>query len=131
MSVSRFTPEVRGGLLQRIAAGLSTKDTALAVGVREKTVKGRLTRGRREDSGGHAEFTQAVEEARAAAAADRPEAMDDEELARVVSQMARAGSVQAAKLRWEMLQAEREPEASAEVDELDELRERRAQSEAA
>jgi hypothetical protein len=30
-----------------------------------------------------------------------------------------------------MLQAEREPEASAEVDELDELRERRAQSEAA
>lgn len=125
MAASLFTPEVRGGLLERICAGVSTKDAAKAVGVREKTVKGWLTKGRREASGEYAEFVQAVEEARAAAA-DRPEPMDEDELAREVSQMVRSGSVQAAKLRWEMLQAQREPEAPAEVDEFDELRERRA-----
>ena len=88
-------------------------------------MKAWLTRGRREDSGDYAEFAQAVEEARAVAAV-RPEAMDDEELARVVSQMPRACSVQAAKLRWEMLQAERELDAPAEIDEFDPMKAGRA-----
>jgi hypothetical protein len=49
----------------------------------------------------------------------------DEELARVVSQMARKGSVQAAKLRWEMLRAS-DGQERPEADEFDELKARRA-----
>jgi hypothetical protein len=46
--------------------------------------------------------------------------MGDEELARVVSQMARNGSVQAAKLRWEMLRSE-DGQEHVQRDILDEL----------
>ena len=54
--------------------------------------------------------------------------MGAEELARVVSQMARKGSVQAAKLRWEMLRSENVPEAEHGdiLDELEARRRRRA-----
>lgn len=123
MSGSKFTPETRGGLLERIAAGLSLADAAREVGVREKTVKGWLTRGRKEDTGPYAQFASAVQKAREAAKS-RPVPMDEAELAQVVSQMARSGSVQAAKLRWEMLQSS-DPEA-VPVDEFDELKARRA-----
>jgi hypothetical protein len=50
--------------------------------------------------------------------------MGDEELARVVSQMARKGSVQAAKLRWEMLRPE-DGQEHVQSDILDELEAKR------
>jgi transposase len=127
VSASKFTAEARGALLERIAAGVSMRDAARAVGIREKTVKGWLTRGRREETGDYADFAAAVEEVRAAAK-ERAEPMDGDELAQVVSGMARAGSVQAAKLRWEMLRAPGEAEEKAEADplaEVDELARRR------
>ncbi len=125
MSASRFTPEVRGALLERVAAGVSMADACRAVGVREKTVKGWLTRGRREGAGVYADFAAAVEAARELARSRRPP-MDADELARVVSDQARAGSVAAMKLRWEMLRADLAATAGsapvayplAEVDEL-------------
>ena len=55
-------------------------------------------------------------------AAERPAPMDAAELAEVVSRLARAGSVQAAKLRWQMLQAgQPEPAEGDILDELDEV----------
>lgn len=103
---AKFTPETRGGLLERTAAGVSMVDACRSLGLREKTVAGWLTRGRGEASGEYAEFARAIDQAREDARS-RPEPMDEDELARVVSEMARKGSVSAAKLRWEMLRAPR------------------------
>jgi hypothetical protein len=88
VSASKFTPEVRGALIERTGLGLSLADACRSVGVREATVKGWLTRGRREGSGDYAEFVAAIERAREAAR-ERPDPMDADELARVVSEMAR------------------------------------------
>ncbi len=107
MSASKFTPENRGALVERTAAGVALPDAARAIGIREATVKSWLTRGRRERSGEYAEFVSAIEEARAASS--RPEAMGGGELVAVVSEMARRGSVQAARLRWNMLTAAEGP----------------------
>jgi transposase len=124
MAASKFTPENRGALLERFAAGVSIPDACRAAGISHKTVKGWLARGRQESEGEYHDFARAADEARAAAAARQPP-MDEAELAEVVSRMARRGSVQAAKLRWEMLRApdgqERPP-----ADEFDELKARRA-----
>ena len=119
MSATKFTPENRGALLEHFAAGL----WARAVDVRPATVKDWIGRGRREDGTDYAEFARRVDEARDAAA-ERPDPMDSDELAIVVSQMARKGSVRAAKLRWEMLSGFEEPD-EAPADEFDEPRERR------
>jgi ketosteroid isomerase-like protein len=62
----------------------------------------------------YAAFVEAMDEARLAARA-RPEPMDVDELARVVSDQARAGSVQAMKLRWEMLTHEDEPDTHPQI----------------
>ena len=67
----------------------------------------------------------AVDAARAMAGA-RQAPMDEDELAGVVSELARAGSVQAAKLRWEMLRAAIAAEDQADpLVELDRLALRR------
>lgn len=105
MSASKFTPEVRGGLLERFAAGVSVEDAARSLDLRPKTVKDWLTRGRREEAGDYADFAAEVDRVRAEAA-ERPEPMDADELARVVSAAARKGSVAAMKLRWEQLRAD-------------------------
>ena len=128
LSGSKFTPAARGALLERTAAGVSLPDACRALELRLATVKAWLTRGRREGTGEYAEFAAAVEEAREAAKS-RPEPMDEDELAVVVSEMTRKGSVQAAKLRWEMLlRASGEDEEAGEADplaEVDELARRR------
>jgi hypothetical protein len=123
MSATKFTPEHRGGLIERTGAGVPLADACRAEGLRLNTVKSWLQRGRRESKGPYAEFAQAIEEARQAAR-DRPSQMDEDELARVVSQMARSGSVQAAKLRWEMLRSE-EGQEHGQGDILDELEAKR------
>jgi DNA-directed RNA polymerase specialized sigma24 family protein len=43
VSASKFTPEARGAVLERTAAGLSLRDACRAIGLREATVKGWLT----------------------------------------------------------------------------------------
>jgi hypothetical protein len=126
MSATRFTPEHRGGLIERTGAGVSLADACRAEGLRLNTVKSWLQRGRRDSEGPYAEFAQEIEEARQAAR-DRPSPMDEDELARVVSQMARSGSVQAAKLRWEMLRFE-EGQEHGQSDILDELEAKRRSS---
>lgn len=125
---SKFTPEVRGAVLERFAAGCTIYDTAHAVGVAEKTLKGWLTRGRREESGDYADFARRADEVRAEAK-NRPEPMTEEEHRLVVSESARKGNTQAMKLYWEMLLDDRsadEEEPADPLDELDELAERRA-----
>jgi IS30 family transposase len=121
MSESKFTPEIRGALIERTAAGVSLRDACRALGLREATVKGWLTRGRRENDGDYAAFAAAVDRARADRRS-RPEPMDADELARRVSEMVRGGSVQAAKLRWEMLRAA-EPDGEGVKDDDDPLAE--------
>ena len=123
MSASKWTPETRGAILERTAAGVSLADTCRALELRHTTVKKWITRGRSEDAGEYAEFVLALEQARESAH-NRPEPMDADELAREVSEMVRKGSVTAAKLRWAMLRDadHEEPEA---VDEFDELKARR------
>jgi hypothetical protein len=123
MSRSKFTPEIRGALVERTAAGVSLADSCRAVGLRLNTVKGWLSRGRQERDGVYGDFARAIREARKAAR-DRPTPLDADELAQVVSEMARQGSVQAAKLRWEMLRSEGVPEAQ-QGDILDEFEAKR------
>lgn len=129
MSATKFTPEVRGGLLERAAAGVSLADSCQAVGLRLNTAKSWIARGRRETDGVYAEFAEEFDAARRAAS-ERPEPLTEDELRRLVSQMVRQGSVAAAKLYWTMLLTDRGEEVTLDVDhplaELDELRARRA-----
>jgi hypothetical protein len=122
MSASKFTPEHRQGLVECTAQGVSLADACRAEGLRLNTVKGWLHRGRQEREGPYADFAAGIEQARGAASAAAP--MDADELAQVVSQMARKGSVQAAKLRWEMLRAS-EGDVKPAGDILDELEAKR------
>lgn len=128
----KFTPEARGALLERFAAGCSIPDAATSCGLNQQTVKRWLMRGRKDTTGPYFEFVVAVDAARKDAKA-RPDAMDEDELARTVSAAARKGNTQAMKLRWEMLLAQRradaEPEEPADpLAEFDELADRRARS---
>src|SRR5688500_13267443 len=97
---AKFTPENRGALIERFAVGCTVPDAASACDLSPVTVKRWISRGRREDSGAYAEFFAAVEKAREDAR-NRPDPMDADELARVVSHAARKGNTQAMKLRWE------------------------------
>jgi hypothetical protein len=123
MSRSTFTAEARTAIVARVEVGVPFEDAAQAAGVPANTAKAWLARGRREDSGAHADFAVAVDQAREAAQSRRVP-MDEDELARVVSDAARAGSVQAMKLRWEQIRAaknigqEEKPGPQSKVDEL-------------
>lgn len=105
-------------LVEAFAAGCSTRDAACAAGVGERTVKRWLTDGRRDPAGRYGAFAAAVAGARARAVEPGPP-LDAHELAVLVSEQARKGNTAAMRLRWQMLQAEREaaaPEAPAEPD---------------
>lgn len=125
-----YTPEARGKVMAAITArvelGVSLADAAVAEDARPETVRGWLRRGRRDPEGPYADFAAAVNRAREEAS-NRLEPMDADELGRVVSDMVRGGSVQAAKLLWEMLRAaasdageevKDDDDPLAEVDEL-------------
>lgn len=126
---SKFNPEARAVLIGGIANGLTLEDAARAAGVGTQTVKTWLRRGRKEESGEFAEFARAVTESRDKAL---PEPLTEDEHRRLVSAIARKGSVQALKLYWEIILADRdanETEDEQPADPLagvDELAERRA-----
>jgi hypothetical protein len=131
--IAAYTPEVRGKVMAsittRVELGVSLADAAVAESARPETVRGWLRRGRRENAGPYADFAAGIDQARSEAES-RPEPMDADELAHVVSEQARKGSVQAMKLRWEMLRAP-DPEREGVKDddplaEVDELARRRA-----
>lgn len=123
MAATMFTPEVRTTLIDAFTAGLSVRDAARVGGIAEKTLKRWITRGRREEEGAFADFVARIEDAREYAR-NRPEPADADELAILVSEAARAGSVPAMKLRWEMLSRAGDEPAPA-IGSLDELAERR------
>lgn len=118
---TKFTPENRAEILERTALGLTQADIARELDIRLPTLKKWIARGRREDAGEYADFSRAYEAAREEAKA-RPEPMDEAELLIVVSEAARRGSVQAMKLRWEMICADRD-DAEAEEPTEDPLAE--------
>jgi transposase len=121
MAASKFTPEVTEGILELVTDGLTIKDAARAMEVREKTVRNWLAKGRSEEDGPHAAFAEAIEEAQQEAQ-DQEEPMDREELLLVVSKAARKGSVQAMKLMEEMLRVKRDdPEGEKPQDPFDAL----------
>jgi hypothetical protein len=124
VSASKFTPGVRGAILERTAAGLSLPDAARAVGVREATVKSWVTRGRREEDGEYAEFVIALDAAREEAQA-RPGPLTPEEFDLRLSEAVRGGSVQAMKL-WAELHLAGEEAPQEPADGFDELKARRA-----
>ena len=128
--MTKFTAANRAALAERVSAGVTMKDAAAEVGLSLRTVKTWLAKGRKEAAGPYAEFVERIAAARKEAAA-RPEPMDAEELIIRVSEMVRNGSVQAAKLRWEMICAELNADETEEQEEpplaaLDELAQRRA-----
>jgi hypothetical protein len=134
MAASKFTPEITEGLLELVTDGLTIKDAALAMEVREKTVRNWLAKGRSEEDGPYAAFAEGIEEAQQEAES-KEEPMDREELLLVVSRAARKGSVQAMKLMEELLRrgSDEDPEESqdpfdaldGEVPSLDEHRARK------
>lgn len=102
MAASKFTPEMTEGIIELVTDGLTIKDAALAMEVREKTVRNWLAKGRSEEDGPYAAFAESIEEAQQEAESTE-EPMDRDELMIVVSKAARKGSVQAMKLMEEML----------------------------
>lgn len=128
MSVSLFVPENCAAVVARIEVGLSVAEAAEGAGLKLATVRGWIARGRREEEGTYAEFAAAVTEA---LGAPKLEAMTPEEHRAKVSEVARKGNVQALKLMWEMIRADRDADEDAErpadpLEEIDELAARRA-----
>lgn len=105
MAATKFTPEMRSALLDRIERGASIPDAAAAEALHESTLKGWLARGREESEGDYAEFAEGIEAARSAYREQLERPMDREELEREVWKAVRAGSVAAMKLAWEILKA--------------------------
>jgi len=120
MAASKFTTEITEGLIELIGDGLTIKDAALAMEVREKTVRNWLAKGRSDEDGPHAAFAEAIEEAQQEAEGQE-EPMDRDELLLVVSKTARKGSVQAMKLMEEMLRANKDPASEETKDPFDAL----------
>ncbi len=102
MAATKFLTETRQAIVDLVSDGLCLKDAARVADVREKTLKGWLTRGRKEASGSYREFADAIDVARREAEA-REKPMDRDELKLVVSRAAKNGSVAAQKLYWKIL----------------------------
>lgn len=128
MPVSLFTPENRAAVIARLEVGLSIPEAAEGSGLKKPTVQGWIARGKRETDTDYSEFAGAVTEVMGA---PKLEAMTPEEHRAKVSEVARKGNVQALKLYWEMILADRNPDEAEEenadpLSEVDELAARRA-----
>lgn len=93
------------GILEAIKAGASIPDAAREAGVGEPTVKGWLSRGRKDPKSKYGSFAARVDaaftERKLPAEGDRP--ADRSELLVLTSRAARAGNVQAMRLLSELL----------------------------
>ncbi len=108
MAASKFTEEVRVGILARVSAGASIPDAARAGDVDPSTVKRWLARGRRDQTGDYSEFATAVSDARRRHA-ELPPPMSADEFRQRLDAAVRAGSVSAMKL-WSAVYLEPEKE---------------------
>lgn len=117
---SKFTPEARAKALECFRMGLSVVETAKAIDVSEQTLKGWITRGRKEEAGEYREFVAAVEEARESCKQAEAPLTPDEHLL-IVSRAARRGSVTAMKLYWDMLRADDGEEPTPPADPMSEF----------
>lgn len=108
-------------VVDSIRAGASQREAARRHGIAPRTVSSWVTKGRRDPSGPFGEFVAALDEIHES----RCHLSDDEgpiwsiaELKKLVWKAVEAGSVQAAKLYWEMLAWEkvREPKADPFAD---------------
>lgn len=115
---SKFTPETRQKLVAFASEGLSIRDAARSADVRDKTVRGWLSKGRAEASGPYADFAGAFDDARMSFA-EQELPMTRDELVLQISRAAKRGSVQAQKLYWEVLQTEKQSNAPDPFAELD------------
>jgi transposase len=125
---SQAFAEHGGAVLATLLAGVSAADAAEKHGITERTIARWLQRGREHSDGPYGDFAKAVDAARADVhhGGHESKPMDEAELVRVVSERARQGSVQAMKLRWDMLRG-REARPAQTGGILDELEQRRAQ----
>lgn len=122
MARSKFTEETCLGLVELIADGATLEEAARQVGVRTKTVRDWLTRGRRENGTPYADFAAAVEAAREEVDDKAQGEMDEAEFLGHVSKMVRAGNVRAMDLWWRIHQARArrgDGEATNPFDQLD------------
>ena len=114
MSASKFTPEACSAILESVSAGASIADAARAAGVREGTLKGWITRGRREPSGPYTAFAASIERARSDAQA-RPGQMTADEFRAQLERAVRSGSVTAMKLWSDLFLVDDDDQADAPV----------------
>lgn len=120
MAATKFTADNRAAALDLFSDGLTNADVARGIGVSAPTLKGWITRGRKEPEGDYSDFAAAVEVARALAEeAELP--LDEDELKLHVAKAARKGSVAAMKLAWEIIRASTDPKGEGSGDPLDAL----------
>jgi len=96
--------EVGGTVVGAVAAGVSLADAARRAGISERTLYNWLKRGEHEPDSTYGMFAAAVAAARDHSTQAPP--MTDDALRVAVSRAARAGSIQAMRLYWEMLHAD-------------------------
>jgi len=104
---SRPLEAVRGELVGALRVGVSLADACRHASVSDRTVRHWIARGRREPGTAYATLACEVDAARETAGDVGP--MDEAELRRVVSRAAKAGSMPAMKLLWEMHRAPARP----------------------
>jgi hypothetical protein len=117
VSAPKFTPQTRALLLAGLRTGLTLAEACSDVAVAPDTVKFWLKRGRREAGTDYAQFAEAVDLAREAAATAT---MDENEFRAHVNAAVRRGSVTAMRLWWGIHQhKDSESDTISELDELD------------
>ena len=107
----RLSPSV----LEAIEAGASVADAACRAGCAERTVERWIKRGRDHKAGPYGSFATAVEQPRDSRRLDvaAAEPLDRAGLEAEVARAARAGSVPAMKLMWEIIQSRKATPADA------------------
>ncbi|HYI37253.1 MAG TPA: hypothetical protein VEX39_11635 [Thermoleophilaceae bacterium] len=120
--------EVQAPLVAAVVNGATVAEAAVTVGAPYRTVKRWLARGRSESDSRYVGFAAAIDAARERSGAIEETDLSEQELEAVAWRAARAGSVLAMRLCWELLQRRRVANPSAEEQiflELDEIALRR------
>jgi transposase len=121
MAASKFNPDACQAICEATFDGLTIAEAAKAAGVAHKTVKNWLAKGRAElknGGGPYADFVLSIEDVRRQAE-EKKQPMTEDELELVVSESARAGSVAAQKLYYEILQKKKGAGGAGDADPAD------------